>query len=458
MGQVSNIEHVLSTLFPEEKGEHGDGNGDGNGDGIDDGISHPISTDLERTIYPEQLLHSTEFGNKYYVAFQSMTRQFYEDENADTGSIMQFRHSKMSALLRQKVLFWDDKEHEPRANIPGDEPISRPSAVRESSAASSLFAWSSGDKYIAARKKELRRKSTLASTSGKTGTELPEPSVSAATKPDVSVKTAPNTVKEYKPPRGPNFTHRLTALVESESNRFIQDRIRLIKDHHRQQAAKKIDERRKRDHEIHLRRVQLKEEKYENILKAAIAVQNTKRNSGFFGSLFGPKPISNSFTLEISDAEVPIHPATPALPLPRGKSTEVEIGGPGLDPTYKKLGILASDTPVLEPQQYGESRDLGNNSPSPIGNNGNALLTKSVLVSARSSMEFEDYQSSTDKTGVTNMDTIPSTKLQWNMKHESKAPEHHSPILDDLDSSFLDFETALPVPKDNDAASDLLSL
>lgn len=215
-------------------------------------------------IYAEHLLHQTENGNKYLGSLQQYTRQFINEDNQN--SVVQFSHSNLQKLLQEKVNRWDDTDI---------TPTTQQDSTQASNAANSLFSWSSGDSYIAARKRELQRK-----------IESPE---------------KPRPV-EIRRPRA-SIAQKLNRVVERESNRFIQDRIELIKAHHSKQASRKVDERKRRDHEMHLHRINRKEEEYEKALQAAIASQNMSRQSGFFGSLFGFAHKNNSsYIMDIGDS------------------------------------------------------------------------------------------------------------------------------------------------------------
>lgn len=232
----------------------------------------PSGEESDGHIYPELLLHQTPKANRYYGSLQQYTRQFISEENQN--SVVRFSHSNLEKLLREKVNRWDDTDVVPESLR--DNHLH--SVTGSTNAANSLFSWSSGDKYIAARKLELQRKN-----------DSPE-------KPQISVVRPTASISQ-----------KLNRVVEKESNRFIQDRIEIIKAHHTKQASKKVDERKRRDHEMHLHRLKLKEEEYEKALRAAIASQSMSRQSGFFGSLFGFSQKANmSFTMDLWDsAEVP---------------------------------------------------------------------------------------------------------------------------------------------------------
>lgn len=236
-------------------------------------------------VYPELLLHQLGNANRYYNSFQRYTRQFVA--NTSQNNVLQFSHSRLGLLLALKVLAWDQVDSEFSTTQLHTEPGRRTAAALISlGTANSLFSWALGEKYILARKLELQNKSTNSSSSSPKPKELQK-----ATTPPIS---------RYKQ----SMTQRISNVVEKESNKFIQDRIQIIKAHHLEQASRKIDERKKRDHELYLRRIRNKENEYEQAIKAAIASKDLeKRSLGIFGSLFGinSKSISSSFILNISN-------------------------------------------------------------------------------------------------------------------------------------------------------------
>lgn len=237
----------------------------------------PLSIFRER-IYPESLLHLSPGATKYYASLQQPTPQFVD---VSENSIVQFSTSSMEHVLRDKVNAWNNyADHADR------DLVSSPSV----SGANSLFSWSTSDTSIAARKRILQERTSTASLNGTAS--IPE------SRPVLPL-----------PPKNKPVMPRLARIVEKESSRFIQDRIEVIKAHHRQEASKKLDERKRKDHEMHLQRIQRKEAQFEQSLKKAIAMQSMNRLTGFFGSLFGTsKQSSSSFTLDF-DSEVQSYPA-----------------------------------------------------------------------------------------------------------------------------------------------------
>lgn len=282
--------------------------------GLDSEVSELPS--LEK-VYPELMLHQAQHANLYYGSLQQYTRQFVTTDSQN--KVVQFHSSKLDTLLREKVNLWNNTDFQAPSATRGAAPSS-PTAS-PSSAANSLFSWSTSDTLIAARKRQLQERSSnsqsLLASSETTDIKSPQP--------------LPATTKRRTP-----VMQNIARVIERESSKFIQDRIDVIKAHHIKEASKKIDERKRKDHEMHLRRIKRKEEEYERSLKAAIALQNMNRQSGFFGTLFGLglKQNSSSFTLDIWDLEPQAYPA----PVP-GSPTSAKSPSP-LPAQNKRSSLL----------------------------------------------------------------------------------------------------------------------
>ena len=83
-----------------------------------------------------------------------------------------------------------------------------------------------------------------------------------------------------------SINNKLNRLIEIESNKFVHLRIQRIKAHYSEQMAKQINERKRKDQELHLKKLKLKEEEYERDMM----LQNQMKSSsagGFLGTLFG---------------------------------------------------------------------------------------------------------------------------------------------------------------------------
>lgn len=299
-------------------------------------------------VYPELLLYKLSNANKLFSSFQQYTRQFQTE--TQRSNVAQFSRSQLGLLSAQKAHGWDlvDSEYD------GTTTLGKRAAIGKFSSGNTnnLFAWASGDKYISARKLELQNKNTGASTP-KERHSTPTPFSSARARP--------------------SMTQRITGVVEQESNKFIQDRIQIIKAHHIEQASRKLDERKKREHELYLRRIKNKENEYEEAIKAAIASKDTeKRLLGLLGSLFGigPKSISSSFVLTMHDENngvaspeasgkpsiesIRSKGSRPSTPTPRtflrnANKPAIASKEPSPAPDLPKIDTKSTGDPVLEP-------------------------------------------------------------------------------------------------------------
>lgn len=258
----------------------------------------PPATFQER-VYPELLLHQAPHAGQYYGSLQQVARQFDDDSK----NIMNFASCNLGSRLREKVHAWDSIDSEgPNTS---KEQESNPGTMSSRSGANSLFSWSTSDTLIAARKRQLQERSTVSLSlngsisNGSELVDLPLPSMAGSRR--LAMRQLPR-------------------IVEAESDKFIQDRIDIIKAHHKNEASKKIDERKRRDHEMHLQRIKRKEAEYERSLRAAIALQSTNRLSGFFGSIFGIlKQNSSSFTLDMLEP-APYPSPTSGTPPPHSRA------------------------------------------------------------------------------------------------------------------------------------------
>lgn len=259
------------------------------------GVSAPENVQVDDIRYPEALLHETTGAFKLYSSLQRYTRQFVGEETS--GHIIRWQGLEVETLLRSIVDQWAVSD---RQTLSENTPSSPQKSVNIAgrSSASGLFSWSSGDSYIEARKREKRGPiepvTTLYNNSGNES-PVPEETPSEAQKSPVSAKVKLINSKS-------SLTNALNRVIERESSRFIHDRIQLIKAHHSEQISKKIHERKRKDHELHLQRLKQKEEEYERALQAAMAEQNQARSIGFFGSLFGLSSAPTTRAQQESDA------------------------------------------------------------------------------------------------------------------------------------------------------------
>lgn len=237
-----------------------------------DGVQFP-SVEVQRSQYPEAILQLTAHGNKYYGSFQSYSKQFIPDESR---GMVRWPNSTIESTQRTIINAWsgsDDTTKQKNLGTPGG--ASGNSLSKSLGKANKLFKWSSGDAYIEARKQELQRRkgAVHANVDDMEKLSIETPSKSPAKR---AIKiTVP---KE-------SVINNLNRAVEAESNKFIHSRIQKIKHHHSEAIKKQIHERKRHDHELHLKRLKMKEEEYERELQASLASQ--QKQSGFLGSLFG---------------------------------------------------------------------------------------------------------------------------------------------------------------------------
>lgn len=278
------------------------------------GISEESSLSDQKKDYPESLLQQTDKANKYYSSFQRFTKQFIPE--TDSTSIIRWNNSSIETTQRLIVEKWantnfdrriteSDPQGDAETKADDNGGLRRSKTLSKNTSGKSLFSWSTGDSYIKARKKELEQRRNGANlnapTNGhKRSVSTPNASaLSTAPKPIARKNEQLRFVKEeliQESDLGKKLNlgtpdasvmNKLNMIVEKESNSFIHKRIQLIRAHHSEQISRKIHERKRRDHEKHLRRLREKEEEYETALRAAMLGQNHVRNSGFFGSLFG---------------------------------------------------------------------------------------------------------------------------------------------------------------------------
>ncbi|ODV81649.1 uncharacterized protein CANTADRAFT_3735 [Suhomyces tanzawaensis NRRL Y-17324] len=231
-------------------------------------VQFPDETYHLTTRYPEALLQESANANKYYGSFQRYTHQFINQNTP--GGLVRWSNSSIESNQRQIVGSWlgaDIKDSKIQPAKGHRKPTSAPSG---------LFTWSSGDSYIKARKLELqiKRGELLQDTSQPVTTAAQEEDPQGNPRSIVKI----NRSKE-------SISNKLNRVVEIESNKFIHARIQVIKAHHSEEISKQIHERKRRDHEVHLLKLKLKEEEYEKELKAATIEQN--KQGGFFNTLFG---------------------------------------------------------------------------------------------------------------------------------------------------------------------------
>lgn len=234
----------------------------------------PITPKLDR-IYPEILLQlpEAEHANKHMAAFQRYHRQFVD--SSGEGAVIRWRDSNIETLqgLIIEQGFMGTKLDGATANGTGDR---RRAYARPTSSA--LFSWSSNEAYIERRRRELVQKGRR--VSGSLASNYRDDNDNDNEKDEIK---KPQTLIDKVHVTLPleDTLNKLSQLIETESNKFIHSRIQVIKAHHSDQISQQINERKRKDHELHLHRLKLKEEQYERELRAA--TEEKEKSTRFLG-------------------------------------------------------------------------------------------------------------------------------------------------------------------------------
>lgn len=229
-------------------------------------------------LYSEVLLQDAEHGYKYYEAYQRHTRQFIA-----TGSdtIVRWRNSNIEQIQASIIesSFLGGKKAELKGDS-GSRSYSRPTS-------NALFSWSSDEAYIQSRKRELLKKQRLSTLllRGETTDNLPaikskEKDVIADNEEDQETEEQ-TLVEKYNLKLAPEVMSKLNQKIDTESNSFIHERIQTIKQHHSEEISKQINERKRKDHELHLQRLKMKEEQFERELRAATEEKEKDKGNKF---------------------------------------------------------------------------------------------------------------------------------------------------------------------------------
>ncbi|EGV63220.1 hypothetical protein PSN45_004506 [Yamadazyma tenuis] len=222
-------------------------------------------------IYPELILQESQHGMKYHSSFQRHNRQFIQ--NAGETPLVRWRNSHIEQLQQQVVeqSFMGSKVSSQKGI---SKTFSRP-------ASNALFSWSSDEAYIEARKSELLKRGRKISgaflKSNDKDSEIEMPEVSSAPLTESLIDRVNLKIPEA------SMIKKLNSVIDTESNRFVHQRIQIIKTHHSKQISKKINERKRKDHEIHLQRLKLKEEQYEREMRAATEDKEKEKSTKFLG-------------------------------------------------------------------------------------------------------------------------------------------------------------------------------
>jgi hypothetical protein len=229
--------------------------------------------EVQPSQYPEAILQLTDHGNKYYGSFQSYSKQFISD---DSHGMVRWPNSAIESTQRAIINAWSGSDDTMKQKIQDTHGNTNGNSLSKSlGKANKLFKWSSGEAYIEARKQELqRRKGAVQATVD----DMEKLNIVAP-----PVPPAKQAIKIALPKE--SVINNLNRAIETESNKFIHTRIQKIKHHHSEAIKKQIHERKRHDHELHLKRLKMKEEEYERELVASLASQ--QKQPGFLGSLFG---------------------------------------------------------------------------------------------------------------------------------------------------------------------------
>lgn len=274
----------------------------------------PSSITTTDHIYPELILQESEHGNKYYSCFQSYNRQFINDPTTTTTTTNNInQHSE--------IVRWTGSTIELTASIILDNWLNQSSGngtksnnnsgsnsttttlKRHISRPNALFVWASTDEYIEERKKELRRLQKL-KDNGQDQTQDKSQQIQNGTNnrptDDSKNKNNSSTGKSKQDIVKQNLkqkldiefsnvaiNNKLNRIIEIESNKFIHARIQRIKAHYSEQMEKQINERKRKDQELYLKKLKLKEEEYEQ--ESSLRSKNSTNSGGgtFLGNLFG---------------------------------------------------------------------------------------------------------------------------------------------------------------------------
>lgn len=220
-------------------------------------------------VYPEAILQSTDHGYKYYNDLQRYTAQLLKDDG--TNSIVRWTDSYIERTQRAVVTSWvgstttdttTDSGHTKRAPL---------------SSANKLFKWASSDAYVERIKREFQAKKGLIEG----GSPVNENSKADATeKPKETNQSTTIHLLVINAERSRKVTKHLKLLIEREAKKFIHARIQKQKLQLTEEINQQIHERKRKDHELHLMRLKLKEEEYEREMQAA-----SEKSTGFFKQL-----------------------------------------------------------------------------------------------------------------------------------------------------------------------------
>lgn len=246
-------------------------------------ITNPTESETDLRLYPEIILQKSEKGNKLYASFQRHSPQFIKEvDGGEKKQVLRWRNSNIESAQRIILDSWIAQNSGMNSTSNKDSSkISK--SLSSTGRANKLFVWSSSDSYIEEKKRQLQLRKGMEgkiSQSHKAAVETEEKPVETDTKLETLRKQLHLKLSLDA------INNKLSKKIEIEANRFIHSRIQKIRNHHSEQMMKQINERKRKDHEMYLQRLKLKEEEYENSLRQDQDHVNTKKLN-FFGNLFG---------------------------------------------------------------------------------------------------------------------------------------------------------------------------
>ncbi|KAI5957804.1 hypothetical protein KGF57_003071 [Candida theae] len=267
-GQV-DVPHLLGTLFKD--------------------VADPIQTEQERDLrlYPETILQKSENGNKLYASFQRYSPQFIKAvDDSEKKQVLRWRSSNTESAQRIILDSWIAQNSDVGSTTTKNT-SKLPTSISSKGRANKLFVWSSSDSYIEEKKRQLQLRKSIEGISSQP--DKPDKSLTDKEEKPVEHDTKLEALQQqlHLKLSTDRINNKLSRKIESEANRFIHARIQKIRNHHSEQMMNQINERKKKDHEVYLQRLKIKEEEYEKSIRQDQEQVAGAKKLNFFGSLFG---------------------------------------------------------------------------------------------------------------------------------------------------------------------------
>lgn len=263
---------------------------------------------LSSNTYPEALLQHNGTAVKYYHNLEASFPSFIH-ASKNSSSVLPWKSSRLHIKQNSVISKWSDSTPTP---LP-DRELTKTSI----SNTSHLFSWSSSDASIEERKKQLRVIRGAAASIPDRRIAAPIEEAQSASEPPLAVGSRELLDSARRPNTKP-LSQLLNLVVDKEANQFIEDRVQATRVMRAEQALRELNERRLKDHELHLNKVRMKEAQDEREIFAATA---ESKNAGFFGSFFKFGSSSNTrdnnkFNTSFDDILAPDQhiPASPVVP------------------------------------------------------------------------------------------------------------------------------------------------